>query len=196
MEGGAARVVAATRVATAGALFLRKCARILSAQSVLRRAAEILTMRSMNLVTRVASFFCLAGLAGCAAAMGTDKTLDLETEILGADLADGDDAADGYTRALVSRGAIGFGETIDSSFATDGYFGWTFTVAAGARITLDAVPVGDADTVIALYGPMTGRTWSRARPVAVNDDYRGTLASHIDARAVRAGTYLMIVRDY
>lgn len=149
------------------------------------------TIRSAH----AALLLSLLALSGCAAAGGADKA-DIEGSLLSTSIADGDDASDGFTRRLVSRGAINFGDTVDSAFASDGYFGWTFTAAAGARITLDAVPVGDADTVMMLYGPMTGRTWSSARPIAVNDDSRGTLASHLDVRAARAGTYLVVVRDY
>lgn len=152
--------------------------------------------RATTFFSRTSILLSLAALAGCAAAGAEGKTGDLEGGLLASELADGDVAADGFTRALVTRGAIGFGETVESAFATDGYYGWTFTAAAGARIVLDAVPMDDADTVLMVYGPMTGRTWSRARPIAVNDDYRGTLASHVAFRAVRAGTYLVVVRDY
>lgn len=152
--------------------------------------------RSTIVLTRTCLLLSLASLAGCAPTGAADKSGDLEGDLLATSLADGDEAADAFTRALVSRGSIGFGETVESSFSTDGYFGWTFTAAAGARIVLDAVPLGDADTVLMVYGPMTSRTWSRARPTAVNDDYRGSLASHVELRAVRAGTYLVVVRDY
>lgn len=152
--------------------------------------------RCLATFLRTCVVLSLTSLVSCAPTGAADKNGDLESDLLGSSLADGDTAADGFTRALVARGPIGFGQTVESSFAQSGYFGWTFTAAAGARVVLDAVPMGDADTVLMVYGPMTARTWARARPTAVNDDYRGTLASHVELRAVRAGTYLVVVRDY
>ena len=133
---------------------------------------------------------------GCAQSAAGAKPHDLESEILSADLADSDIPADSYTRRIVVEGSIGFGETLEGHYASSGYAAWLFTASAGAHVALDASATDGSDTVLALYGPLTGTSWSRARPIAVNDDYRGSTNSHIDHRVTRAGTYLVIVREY
>lgn len=138
----------------------------------------------------------LAIATGCVQNPAGAKSRDLESEILGADLADSDSAADSYTRRVAIQGSIGFGETVEGHYASGGYAGWVFTASAGARVALDAMATDSSDTVIALYGPQTASGWNGARPIAVNDDYRGSTDSHIDVRVSRAGTYLVIVREY
>jgi hypothetical protein len=133
---------------------------------------------------------------GCTQSPAGDKTRDLESAINAEDLADSDSPADSYTRRVAIQGPIGFGETIEGHYAAGGYAAWTFTASANARVTLDAMATDSSDTVIALYGPQTRAGWSGARPIAVNDDYRGSTNSHIDTRVSRAGTYLVIVREY
>lgn len=150
-------------------------------------------------MTRNASYLLLLSLAvatGCVQSPAGAKSRDLESEIAGADLADSDIPADSYTRRVAIQGSIGFGESVDGHYASGGYAGWLFTASAGARIALDASATDGSDTVLAVYGPQTGSSWTGARPLAVNDDYRGSTNSHIDVRAPRAGTYLVIVREY
>lgn len=128
--------------------------------------------------------------AGCAAEAPKGEPEDIE-------IVDGDEAADAYTGARLSiRGTIGFGESVESAYATRGYYGWLFTGARGARALLEANPAGGTDTVMHLYGPMTGTRWSRARAIAINDDYRGSLRSHIEINLPADGTYLVVVREY
>ncbi len=138
----------------------------------------------------------LLTLAGCAASSASPKDGDLEARLLAEEVADSDVAADGFTRRVEVRGAVSFGESIDSSYGARGYYGWLFTAAAGARVSLDAMATDGSDTVLMLYGPETVSGWTRARPIAVNDDYRGSTDSHLDVRLSRAGTYLVIVREY
>ena len=126
---------------------------------------------------------------GCAAIEPKAEPGDIE-------IFDGDEAADAFTSRLSIRGTIGFGESVTSAYASQGYYGWLFTADAGARAVIDATPDDGSDTVVSLYGPMSGRSWSRARPIAVNDDWRGTLASHLEVRLPTAGTYLIVVREY
>ena len=133
---------------------------------------------------------------GCVQSPAGAKSRDLESEITGADLADSDIPADSYTRRVAIQGQIGFGETVEGHYASGGYAAWLFTASAGARVALDAAATDGSDTVLALYGPQTRSSWSGARPLAVNDDYRGSTNSHIDLRVSRAGTYLVIVREY
>ncbi|MBZ0232468.1 MAG: hypothetical protein K8M05_09080, partial [Deltaproteobacteria bacterium] len=45
-------------------------------------------------------------------------------------------------------------------------------------------------------GPQVGEGWARARRVARNDDYRGTLDSHLGVRLPADGTYLILAREY
>lgn len=150
-------------------------------------------------MTRNLRSFMLLSLAvatGCVQSPATDKSRDLESEILGADLATADSPADGYTRRVAIQGPISFGETVEGHYAAGGYAGWVFTASAGARVSLDATATDGSDTVIALYGPQPAAGWDRSRPIAVNDDYRGSTNSHIEHRVARAGTYLVIVREY
>jgi hypothetical protein len=147
---------------------------------------------------RHASLLCLALLllAGCAAAPASPKDGTLEARLLGEEVASTDLPADGFTRLVEVRGTLGFGESVDSTYGTTGYYGWLFTGVAGARVTLDAAAIDGSDTVLMLYGPQTASGWPRARPIAVNDDYRGSTDSHLDVRLARSGTYLVIVREY
>lgn len=138
----------------------------------------------------------MLALAGCAQTPAADKDGDLEARLLAEEVGDTDTAADGFTRLVEMRGSIGFGESIDSAYGTRGYYGWLFTANAGARVALDAMATDGSDTVVMLYGPQTASGWSRARPIAVNDDYRGSTNSHLDVRLARSGTYLVIVREY
>lgn len=133
---------------------------------------------------------------GCTQSPAGEKSGNIENEILGADLADSDSPADSFTRRVAIQGAIGFGETVEGHYASGGYAGWTLTASAGARLAIDAMATDHSDTVIALYGPMTASTWTGNRPIAVNDDFHGSTNSHIDHRVTRAGTYLVIVREY
>jgi hypothetical protein len=135
-------------------------------------------------------------LAGCSQAPAADKSGDLESRLLTEEVGDTDSAADGFTRLVEVRGTIGFGETVDSAYGASGYYGWLFTGNAGARVALDAMATDGSDTVLMLYGPETTSGWSHARPIAVNDDYRGSTNSHLDVRLARSGTYLVIVREY
>lgn len=135
-------------------------------------------------------------LAGCAETPASPKSGDLESRLLAQEVVDGDIPADGFTKHVEVRGTLGFGEAIDSAYGTTGYYGWLFTGVAGARVSLDAMAVDGSDTVVMLYGPQTASGWSRARPIAVNDDYRGSTNSHLDVRLARSGTYLVIVREY
>lgn len=146
--------------------------------------------------TAIALLGALALATGCTQTLAGDKSGDLEAQILGSDLADQDIPADSYTRRVAIQGEISFGETLEGHYASGGYAGWLFTASAGARVTLDAHATDGSDTVIALYGPATRSSWSGARPIAVNDDYRGSTDSHLDVRVSRAGTYLVIVREY
>lgn len=132
----------------------------------------------------------------CAQNPAGDKDGDLESTLLNESVGDTDSSEDGFTRRVSIEGTLGYGETIEASYGEGAYSGWLFTAEAGARITLDATALDWSDTVLMVYGPQTGRGWSRARPIAVNDDYRGSTDSHIEFRAPRAGTYLVIVREY
>lgn len=161
----------------------------------LRRALAFL---SQGLVAGV-TLAGMATLGGCAADMGATEKTDttLEAELSGdAGEIPSDDAADSYTRRLVPMGPIAYGDTVEATFPASGYLGWTFTARAGAMLSLDTVGVGRTDTVLLVYGPQTGADFARARAIAVNDDYRGSLDSHIDLRVQRSGTYLVVVRSF
>jgi hypothetical protein len=133
---------------------------------------------------------------GCVQSPAGAKSGDVEGAIANEALADSDTPADGYTRRVAIQGSIGFGESVDGHYASGGYAGWVFTATAGARLSIDAMASDGTDTVIALYGPQTSSSWTGARPLATNDDYHGSTNSHIDHRVTRAGTYLVIVREY
>lgn len=147
---------------------------------------------------RHSSLLCasLLVLVGCAVAPASPKSGDLEARLLAEEVGNTDLAADGFTRLVDVRGTLGFGESVASAYGTSGYYGWLFTGVAGSRVTLDAAATDGSDTVLMLYGPQTRSGWSRARPIAVNDDYRGSTDSHLSVRLARSGTYLVIVREY
>jgi hypothetical protein len=138
----------------------------------------------------------LLAVAGCAQNPASPKDGDLESRLLAEEVGDSDLAADGFTRLVDIRGTLAFGESVDASYGESRYHGWLFTGAAGSRVALDAMATDGSDTVVMLYGPQTSSGWSRARPIAVNDDYLGSTDSHLEARLVRTGTYLVIVREY
>jgi hypothetical protein len=142
-------------------------------------------------MTRQFSLFALAMCLalGCVAAEPKASPEELE-------LVDGDDAADAFTRRLEVRGTIEVGQSIDADFATRGYAGWLFTATAGARVVLDASGHDGTDTVMYLYGPQVGSSWSHMRPIASNDDHRWSLNSHLDVRLRTGGTYLVVVHEY
>lgn len=146
--------------------------------------------------TVLSSLALLLLLAGCAETPASPKSGDLESRLLTEEVADGDLAADSFSRRVKIRGTLEYGESVDSAYGAGGYRGWLFNGAAGARIALDAMAVDGTDTVIMLYGPQTASGWSRARPIAVNDDFLGSTNSHLEVRLARAGTYLVIVREY
>ncbi len=135
-------------------------------------------------------------IVGCTQSPAGAKTRNLESEIQGTDLADSDVPADSYTRHLAIQGAIAYGDSVDGHYASGAYAAWLFTASANAHVAIDASATDGTDTVIALYGPQTASSWTGARPLAVNDDYRGSTNSHIDHRVSRAGTYLVVVREY
>lgn len=137
----------------------------------------------------VAALTLTLPLAACA---GVEPKLDPEP----IELADRDDASDAFTRRLELRGAIALGESLEADFAERGYAGWLFTAAAGATIALDASGHDGADTVIYLYGPMRGASWSGARPIAIDDDGGPGVDSRLVGRLTSAGTYLVVVREY
>ncbi len=144
---------------------------------------------SVALLSLVIATGCMQNPAGA-------KSRDLESEIQAGALADSDLPADSYTRHVAIQGPIGFGETVEGHYASGGYAAWVFTASAGARVALDVAATDSSDTVLALYGPQNGSSWTGARAIAVNDDYRGSTNSHIDHRVTRAGTYLVLVREY
>jgi hypothetical protein len=149
--------------------------------------------RGMNRITLIS--LSLLALAGCAQNPAAPKDGDLESRLLTEEVGT-DSAADGFSRLVDVRGSISFGESIDSTYDTSGYAGWLFTGVAGGRVAIDAMATDGSDTVVMLYGPQTASGWSRARPIAVNDDYRSSTDSHLDVRLARSGTYLVIVREY
>lgn len=155
-------------------------------------------MRAMRAGMRSTTMLALslATLVGCAQSPAADKPNDLETRLLTEEVGDSDIAADGFSRLVQVRGTIDFGESIRSAYGEGNYRGWLFTGTANARVSLDAMALDESDTVLMLYGPQTASGWSRARPIAVNDDYRGSTNSHLEVRLPRAGTYLVIVREY
>lgn len=145
----------------------------------------------MNL-NRQLSFFAVAALlAGCAA------NVDAPKADVAADLAfdDTDTPADSRTRRLNINGTITYGETVEGAFAEEGFVGYLFTAGAGASISIDLTSE-DADPVVYLYGPQTGRSWNRATSIAHNDDGGEGLNSHLERRLRNAGTYLILVREY
>jgi hypothetical protein len=140
---------------------------------------------------RRASLIALTAVLATACVAGEPKAAPDDLELI-----DGDDAADSLTRRLELRGTIDLGQSLDAPFATRGHAGWLVTVGAGARVVLDASGHDGADTVMFLYGPQRGASWSHARPIAVSDDHGGTLDSHLDVRVRTAGTYLVVILEY
>jgi hypothetical protein len=140
--------------------------------------------------------------AGCAAPGADEPKLDepsIETEVI---YAESDDSATRPTRL----GMIASGGNVTGSFGrTARFLSWTFTGAEGDTAVIDAADAirfiradpsyRELDTVVSLYratalGNPTGRA------LAVNDDFGGRLASHIEFALPRAGSYVIVVRRY
>lgn len=133
-------------------------------------------------------FGCMCALAaGCA----VEPKLDLGDAVEETDAA----KADFFSRLVDVVGSIDYGQTIDGSYASSDYSGYTFTGSRGGRVVIDLVGDGN-DPVLHLYGPMILDGWGRARRVARNDDSGGTLDSHLDVRLPSDGTYLILMREY
>lgn len=143
-------------------------------------------------IQRIVSVFAIATLvAGCAANVAEPKgAID---ENLAFD--DTDSPADSRTRHLEIRGTIGFGGSVESTFATTGFVGYTFTATGRSTVNIDLVSA-DADPVVYLYGPLRGTSWARYSSIASNDDSGDTFNSHITKRLSSAGTYLIVAREY
>ncbi len=140
------------------------------------------------------SFSLLLALSvvGCAA---IEPKVDLDLEAT--ELADGDEAADGFTRRLSLQGTLSIPQRIEAAYAPGrAYAGWLFSARRGATVVLDATTGGTSDTVMLVYGPDRGRGFGAMRPLAWNDDFHGTTDSHIELAVPRDGTYLVIVLEY
>lgn len=107
-----------------------------------------------------------------------------------------DSKADFFSRRVEVEATIGYGQTIESTFASSGFSGFTFAGARDARVVIDLEGRSYNDPVLYVYGPEIGRGWGRAPRVARNDDYRWSLDSHLDIRLPADGTYLILVREY
>ncbi|MGE0790805.1 MAG: Kazal-type serine protease inhibitor domain-containing protein [Sandaracinaceae bacterium] len=134
---------------------------------------------------------CLAvafAMTGCAAELKDD---------LGDPVAEGGDAKnDFFSRRVNVVGTIDYGQTVDGTFATTGYAGYTFAGAAGARVVIDLVGRSHNDPVLYVYGPERSDGWGNARRVARNDDSGRSLDSHLDIRLPTDGVYLILTREY
>ena len=130
---------------------------------------------------------CALAIAGCA----LEPKIDLGDAVEETDAA----KADFFSMNVDVRGTIGYGQTIEDSYATTGFSGYTFSGRRRARVVIDLVGRGN-DPVLYLYGPMVGHGWGRARRVARNDDSGSTLDSHLDVRLPVDGTYLILAREY
>lgn len=131
---------------------------------------------------------CAVALGGCAAEIKPD---------LG-DVVDESDAAaksDFFSRRVHVEGNIAYGETLTGTFAPSGYSGFTFTGARGARVSISLRGERN-DPVLYVYGPQVFSDWNRAPRVGRNDDWGGTLDSHLELRLPSDGTYLILVREY
>ena len=155
--------------------------------------------------TRLAGGFLLGSIAfaGCAPATAEDgPKLDepsIETEVV---YADSDDSATRPTRL----GALASGETGNGTFERNQRFlSWTFEGALGDTAVIDASDAirfiradpnyRELDTVASLYRATTSGN-PTGRALAVNDDFDGRLASHIEFALPRAGSYVIVVRRY
>ena len=155
--------------------------------------------------TRLAGGFLLGSIAfaGCAPATAEEgPKLDepsIETEVV---YADSDDSATRPTRL----GALASGETGNGTFERNQRFlSWTFEGALGDTAVINASDAirfiradpgyRELDTVASLYrATASGNPTGRA--LAVNDDFDGRLASHIEFALPRAGSYVIVVRRY
>ncbi|MBK8169742.1 MAG: hypothetical protein IPK60_05305 [Sandaracinaceae bacterium] len=143
-------------------------------------------------IQRIASFLTFATLvAGCAANVEAPKAA-IEENL---NFDNVDSPADSRSRRLDIRGTIGFGETVEGTFAESGFVGYLFTAAGRSTVTVNLTSA-DADPVVYLYGPQTGRSWSRATPIASDDDSGAGTNSRLTKRLPSAGTYLLLVREY
>lgn len=147
--------------------------------------------------------FLLAALAGigCAADVAGDggaKDTDVDTLVGEADgeVAATSGSADHASRIWVA-GALESGATETASFRRGAsYLGWTFDADAGATAVLDASGAisRSLDTVLFVYATSGGRPVGSA--IAVNDDFEGSLASHVEVEIPESGTYMALVRRY
>ncbi len=128
-------------------------------------------------------------LTGCAAQGPGDK------DALSDPSFDSGDAADGPSSQIDYRGPIVFETATAGEFSESGYAGYAFVGHAGASVSLELTSEHN-DTVLYLYGPKRGDSWSDAERLAMNDDYGGTLDSYIEATLPADGTYLVLARDY
>lgn len=133
-----------------------------------------------------------ASLVGCAA---IGEGSDAKGAVSDPSFADVDAPADSISRRLELEGAMTFGETVHGNFSTTGYAGWTFTGAGGERVSIDLGGAGN-DPMVYVYGPVARTSWARAPRIAFNDDFGGSLNSHVDVTLPRDGTYLILTREY
>ncbi len=145
-----------------------------------------MTYRAYLLPCLLPCLLFLAGL-GCTAGVKDD---------LGDAPLDADSSSDFFTRQLALAGTVGLPDRIVGRYAEDGFTGYTFVAGAGDHVVIDVTTGGGSDPVAYLYGPQRSGSWASARPIARNDDWRGSLDSHIEGRVRFAGTYLVLVREY
>ncbi|MCC7541721.1 MAG: hypothetical protein IT379_36215 [Deltaproteobacteria bacterium] len=134
-------------------------------------------------------------LTGCATEL---ESKDPTTAVDDAELSTiGEDSADSATRPTI-LGSLANGESAEGDFSTRArYLAWTFDAQAGQTAHIDAggATNPDLDTVLFLYrANAAGRPTGRA--LAWNDDYEGTLASHVDHELTETRTYVLVVRRY
>jgi hypothetical protein len=132
---------------------------------------------------------CLA--AGCAASdpKGTPEDFDIVA---------GDEPSDAYSRRVLVQGELDFGLVLEADYPSEdsGYLGWSFAGLEDQVVTVAVNAVGDSDSVVSVYGPQLGETWSRVRRLAENDDFGGTRNSRVELTLPRDGNYLIVVREY
>lgn len=133
---------------------------------------------------------CALALLGCVA--GTN---DAKVDLGDVDFAAGDAPADGFTRRLELAGTVGVPERLVGAYSETGYTGYTFTAAAGDDVVID-LSGHTNDPVLYVYGPQRRGDWRSARRLARNDDWYGSLNSHLELTLPFDGTYLVLAREY